>query len=275
MTTLDRKPGEEYDSPIERLELLAGDDEAIASYLDEIDVHSPRERQMLGEMARARALARPERFFDDHRRAVVAIESLRRHGYHGSRAGSRLGRLRAVARWGIELVARYIVVSHVRSLALNMRNLYWLREIEADDASHDMKLLRSARFDASALVEITKTRTIGVPAFVIGGLLIPLGATVYRVTTDATGSWVRATIVGAISLIVGFAISWIVLRGTAMASRRIRVSVREPMQALWDSIGSCGDPPRDQSRKFAIVAISLTLGAWIVLPLLVAIALVN
>jgi hypothetical protein len=60
-----------------------------------------------------------------------------------------------------------------------------------------------------------------------------------------------------------------------MASRRIRVSVREPMQALWDSIGSCGDPPRDQSRKFAIVAISLTLGAWIVLPLLVAISLAS
>ena len=37
----------------------------------------------------------------------------------------------------------------------------------------------------------------------------------------------------------------------------------------------CGRPPKDQSRKFAIVAISLTVGAWVVLPAAVAIAFTN
>ena len=37
-------------------------------------------------------------------------------------------------------------------------------------------LLRTARTDAQALVEITKSREIGVPTFVIGGLLIPAGS---------------------------------------------------------------------------------------------------
>jgi hypothetical protein len=60
----------ELESPLERLRLLSGDDDAIASFLDELDVSSPREREMLAELARKTALARPERFDADHRRAI-------------------------------------------------------------------------------------------------------------------------------------------------------------------------------------------------------------
>jgi hypothetical protein len=41
---------------------------------------------------------------------------------------------------------------------------------------------------------------------------------------------------------------------------------------VWRAVGYCGRPPRDKSRRFAIVAISLTVGAWIVLPAAVALA---
>ena len=47
---------ERFDNPLERLRLLAGDDDAIASFLDELDVQSPREREMLRELARTRSL---------------------------------------------------------------------------------------------------------------------------------------------------------------------------------------------------------------------------
>ena len=53
----------------------------------------------------------------------------------------------------------------------------------------------------------------------------------------------------------------------------IRLAAREPLEARWDSVGNCGRPPRDQSRSFAYVAITLAVGVWIVLPTLVAIAL--
>jgi hypothetical protein len=109
---------------------------------------------------------------------------------------------------------------------------------------------------------------------VIGGLLVPIVATAYRAVSEiAVTQWLNAALVGLAGALIGIAISWIVLRGTAMASRRIRLAVREPLRELWDTIGSCGRPPRDQSRTFAVVAISLTVGAWIVLPTLVAIAL--
>jgi hypothetical protein len=49
--------------------------------------------------------------------------------------------------------------------------------------------------------------------------------------------------------------------------------VTQPLVELWRAIANCGEPPRDQSDRFAVVAISLTIGVWIVLPLLVTLSL--
>jgi hypothetical protein len=266
---------EQYDNPLERLQLLGGDDAAIAAFLDEIDVRGPRDREMLRELARSSPLARPERFDPDHRRVLVALESLRRHGHHGARAGSQLGPLRTPIRYLVELVARYVVVAHCKNVAMQLRNLYWLREMQAESGSKELQLLRPARFDAQALVEITKGREIGVPTFVIGGLLIPVGLSISRLATGTVREWWIALLAGAIGVAIGLVISWIVLRGAALASRRIRLSLSQPLTELWRSIGYCGTPPKDQSRRFVIVAITLTLAVWIVLPLLVTLSLAD
>lgn len=264
---------EAWDNPIERLELLGGNDEAIAAFLDEIEVSSPREREMLEEISRPTVLARPDRFDADHRRVLVTLESLRRHGYHGSRAASELGPVRTVVRMFIELVARYVVVAYCKSVSMNLRNLYWMREMEARDGSREMKLLRPARFDAQALVEITKGREIGVPTFLLA-LLIPAFLSIWRLASGFTFEhWWIAVLLGLLGVVIGLGISWVVLRGAALASRRIRQSVKDPLKTLWTTIGYCGNPPKDQSRKFAIVAITLTVGVWIVLPVLVTVSL--
>ena len=263
---------QQYDSPLERLQLLGGDDAAIAAFLDEIDVRGPRDREMLRELARPASLARPDRFPADHRRVLVALESLRRHGHHGAKAGEQLGPLRTPMRYLVELVARYVVVAHCKNVALNLRNLYWLREMQSEPGSVERELLQPARLDAQALVEIARGREIGVPAFVIGGLLIPAGLSMWRLATGAVREWWIALLAGTIGVLIGLLISWFVLRGAALASRRIRLSVAQPLAELWASIGSCGTPPKDQSRRFAVVAITLTLGVWIVLPLLVTLS---
>ena len=262
-----------YDNPLERLQLLGEDDAAIAAFLDEIDVRGPRDREMLRELARTSALARPEQFEDDHRRVLVGLESLRRHGYHGSTAGSGVPVLGTPIRFLVELVARYVVVSHVKNVAMNLRNLYWLREIQSQPRSRELASLFKARTDAQALVDITKSREIGVPAFVIGGLLIPAAISISRLASGTTREWWVALLVGAAGVAIGFLISWFVLRGAALASRRIRLSVALPLDELWLTIGSCGSAPKDQSRRFAAIAIALTLGVWIVLPLLVTLSL--
>jgi hypothetical protein len=170
------------DNPIERLELLAGDDEAISEYLDQMEVTGPREREMLGELARTTTLADPDRFPAAHRRAVSSLETLGRHGYHGSLAARSMGPFRNAIRWMIQLVARYVVVSYLRQVSIDLRNLYWLREMETDGPAPERPELRRSREDAEALVSIFKRREIGLPTFVIGGILIPVFATGWRLT---------------------------------------------------------------------------------------------
>jgi hypothetical protein len=146
--------------------------------------------------------------------------------------------------------------------------------MEAASNSAELKLLRPARFDAQSLVEIMKSREVGVPSFVLAGILIPVTATLWRLMSGFTfANWWVALLVGLIGVVIGVGLSWIVLRGTALASSRIHLSIREPLRAVWDDIGHCGEPPKDGCRTFAIVAIVLMTGVWIVLPTLVALAL--
>ncbi len=263
---------EGVDNPIERLKLLAGDDDEIARYLDTIEVTSAREREMLREIARTRPLADLERFPPAHRNMIEALESLARHGFHGTTAARRTGPLRFLVRWGVQLVARYVVVSHVRTVSMRMRNLYILREAQALPESPERLELSRARRDGDRIVDALRARELGVPTFLVAGALVPLFAAIGRIT-GVLHSTLWGTVIGVVGMLIALAASWVILRGTALASRRIRLATTGPARALWDAIGWCGSPPRDQTRTFVIVSLGLTIGAWIIVPVLVAIAL--
>jgi hypothetical protein len=263
---------EEIDNPIERLKLLGEDDNANREYLDSIEVTSPREREMLQEISRARPLAHPNRFPEAHRNMVESLESLARHGYHGTAAGARMGLLRPVIQRVVRLVARYVVVSYIKQVSTDLRNLYILREAQAVAGTDERWELRRARTDAERMVEALNRRQLGLPTFLIGGALVPLAATLGRVT-GLLGSTVWAAALAAVGVVIALAASWVILRGTALASRRIRLASQGPAQTLWATIGWCGKPPRDQTRTFVIISVALTLGSWILVPLLVGIAL--
>ncbi len=263
---------EEIDNPIEQLKLLSGNDHEISKYLDAIEVTSPREREMMQEIARTRALARPDEFPQAHRNVAEALESLSRHGYHGTVAGQKAGPLRAGVRWGVQLVARYLVVSYIRDVSTKLRNLYGLREIQALPGSFERRELRRARMDSDRMVDALKTKELALPAFLIGGAALPIFASLGRVT-GILGSTVWASVIGVIGMLVALAASWVILRGAALASRRSRLATKAPLAALWQSIGWCGTPPKDQSRTFVLVSVGLTLGCWILVPILVGIGL--
>jgi hypothetical protein len=48
---------------------------------------------------------------------------------------------------------------------------------------------------------------------------------------------------------------------------------RPPARTLWSTIGWCGKPPKDETRTFVLISVGLTLGCWIIVPVLVGIAL--
>lgn len=268
-----RKPVfEEVDEWLDRLQIVDEGDEAVAAFLGTLDLRGPREREMLAELARRTTLADPDGFPAAHRRAVAALESLGRHGYHSAVVPGWL-RPKFVGRFLLELIARYVIVSFLRRVSTDMRNLYWLRTIESAPGTPERAMLHKARMDADGLMAVFKRREIGLPSFVIGGLLLPVVFTTMRLARGvAVESWWGPALVGLVGGLVVLATAWISLRGAAMASRRIRLATRTPLAALWTTVGNCRNPPRDQSRKFAIVAIIVTAGAWIVFPAAVAIA---
>ncbi|MGL6280391.1 MAG: hypothetical protein ACRC50_12655 [Gaiella sp.] len=263
---------EEIDNPIERLKLLSEDDEGMARYLDALEISSPRERELVREIARTRPLALPERFGADHRLMVEALESLARHGYQGSQAGKRFGPLAPAATWFVTLMARYLVVSHIKTLAKAMRNLYGLREIQSLPDTPERAALNIARTDAERMVAVLDQREIGLPTFVIGGAILPLVASVGRITGTLSSTY-WASAIGVAGMLLALCFSWALMRGAAIASRRIRLATNVPAARLWESIGWCGRPPRSQIRTFVIAAVGLTIASWIVVPVLVGIAL--
>lgn len=263
---------DDVDQWLDRIQLVDEGDDEVASFLDTLDLRGPQEREMLTELARKTPLARPEAFPAAHRRAVAALETLGRHGYR-SAALPRWLKPRFFGHFVVELVARYVVVSHLRRVSTDMRNLYWLRTMQAAAGTDERSLLYRARSEADGLIVVFKRREIGLPSFVIGGILVPIVLALVRLIQGLDlGSWWVATITLVAGGLVVWLISAIILRGAAMASRRIRLATTAPLAALWDVLGSAGQPPRDQSRKFAVIAIMLTTLAWVVVPAAIAVA---
>jgi hypothetical protein len=263
---------DDVDQWLDRIQLVDEDDDQVASFLDTLDLRGPQEREMLTELARKAPLARPDAFPAAHRRAVASLETLGRHGYR-SAALPRWLKPRFFGRFVVELVARYVVVSHLRRVSIDMRNVYWLRTMQAAAGTDERSLLYRARSEAEGLVVVFKRREIGLPSFVIGGILVPIVLALVRLIQGLDlGSWWVATITLVAGGLVVWLISAIILRGAAMASRRIRLATTAPLAALWEVLGSAGQPPRDQSRKFAVIAIMLTTLAWVVVPAAIAVA---
>lgn len=260
-----------------RLRFLTADDEASRdAALAELDIRSPRETTMVTELADRRVLAHPERFLDAHRLVMRAMEVDARHGHHSPvlRLGA-FGFLSPVAEYLIKLVARYISFSYLGNLIDTLRDIYGRREAQAENGSIERSMLRQARVEVMRLRDGYKTNALGLPSFLFGALLVPLGASIGRLF-GGFGDLPKAV---GIAVTIGFVLlslvaSWVVLRGAAMAHRRRRLAVRNPLEALWETIGSCGRPPRDDAMTFAYVAIIITALGGIVLPIVTALLLI-
>jgi hypothetical protein len=262
---------DDVDAWLDRVQIVDEDDEQIAKFLDTLDLHGPQEREMLEELARKKALARPDDFPAAHRHAVQALETLGRHGYRAA-VIPRWLRPAPLGRFFVELVARYVVVSYLRRVSTEMRNLYWLRAFQAQERTPERRMLNRAGLEAQGLRVVFKRREIGLPSFVIGGVLVPLLLTLFRLLQGLSlDTWWASTIVALVGALVVLLISAVVLRGVVLETGRIWLATRAPLLTLWQVIGSAGNPPRDQSRKFAVVAIVVTTLTWFVLPAAIAI----
>lgn len=250
--------------------LRADDPEARGRMLEEIGVRGKVEEDIVNEMADRRPLWRKDRFEEAHRMAMRSLEVLDRNGVRSASVPRRLGPLAPLAMWSTQQVTRFVVKNHQNTVIDKIRKLYERREANSAPGSEERMLLRRARMDATRVEPGFKGKAIGIPAFLLGGAAISsLFSAVSDALRNALESKILSVLFGLIVVMIFVGAAWSAIYGAAVARRRIRLALDAPIRALYETIGACGDPPKDQSTNFAIYAIVLFLLAWIVIPALV------
>jgi len=183
----------------------------------------------------------------------------------------RLGPLRPLARLAVEQVTHIIVRSYARTVANSMRRLYERREAQCDFGQPERRPLTRARIAMTRLTPDFGGGGGGLPRFLVGGAvisgLISAARQVQGLSSGGVPVWFGLALAAAL---IFAAVAWIIVQGAAVAHRRSQLILHEPLDALWETIGACGEPPRDDSMTFAAIGIGLTAVAWFVTPAVVA-----
>lgn len=243
------------------------DSEAAESILDVLGAQDNVDRDIVLELSAPLPLGHPDRFPAAHALAVRALEVLDRNGARGVKV-SGLGPLGPIAAFLIQQVAHFIVRSYQASVVDRMLWLYARREANADHDDPARRMLTRARIHMTRLTPGFKRSPLGIPTFLLGGAVIStLLQVVVTAVSSALDSLLTRIVVTVVLGLIITAAAWIILRGAAVARRRIRLTTDPPLEALWETIGRCGHPPRDQSRSIAFVAIILTFIPWVLVPI--------
>jgi hypothetical protein len=240
--------------------------------LDGLTPASPREREATKELADRQVLAHPDRFEDAHHLMVKALEVFDRHGWRAPKLPRGIGPLRPLARLGVEQVAHVIVRSYARTVANQMRRLYERREAQCTFDQPERRLLARARIAMTRLAPDFGSGGGGLPRSLLGGAVVSGVVSAASQLGALSGGGLPVWIaIGLAAGLIFAGVAWVILQGSAVAHRRSRLILHEPLDALWETIGACGNPPRDDSLTFATIGIILTAVAWFVTPAVVAI----
>jgi hypothetical protein len=253
-------------------QLLSGDpDEAAERALAEIGVDTRTEAALLGEIAAAGPLAHPDRFEQSHRLVMRALEVLDRDGWKHP-VLRRLGPFSGAASGAVQFVARTIVRGHVSNVVHALSRLYARRESQSQTSSAERRMLARARIQTDRLALGYKGGSLPLPTVLIGGAAVPVLASIARQFGAVKGQGPLLIVpLGVILAIVFAVLAWVLLQGAGLAHRRIKVTLDPSLAALYETIGHCGNPPRDDSAAIAAAAIALTALAWFGVPIAIAI----
>jgi hypothetical protein len=252
---------------IDALRVLRADTpEEKGAILEQIAGRGKPEQDIVKELAKVRSLWRPDRFEEAHRMAMRSLEVLDRNGVRPPQL-PRLGTLKPVASYVVQQMTRWIVKGYQNRLVTRLRRLYERREANSEWGSREHVMLRRARINAVQVEQGFKGDQLGLPTFLLGGAILSSIVSALRAIVELAISGIVGVVVFAIVLAIVFAsLAWAALYAAGVARRRIRLSTEQPIKALFETIGACGNPPKDDSYNFAAYAIVLLVLAWILIP---------
>lgn len=261
---------DELSERLDALRVLRADnpDEA-GSMLEQIGASGKVEQEIVFELSAIKPLWLPDRFEQAHRMIMRALEVIDRNGARGAKLPN-LGPIKPVAQWLVQLFTRLIVRNYQQKVIDKIGHLYSRREANSVWGSPEHRMLRRARIDAERVGPGLKGKALGLPTFLVGGAFI---STITRGLTTIGGSATEdKKILMIVSIVLGVlfaAMSWVVLYAASVARRRIRLTIDQPIRALFETIGAAGDVPRDDSMTFALIALIFTLLAGVVVPVVI------
>ncbi len=271
---VDPHAGDQEPELLDRIDALrvlrASSSEEKGRLLEEIGGPGEVEQDIVSELSKIKPLWQPAQFEEAHRHAMRSLEVLDRNGVRGAPMPRSLGPLKPIVGFIVQLVTRWIVRGYQNSLASNIRKLYERRESNSIWGSPAHRMLRRARINAVQVEQGLKSNPVGVPGFLLGGAVLSglfslIGRAVGSLVESSTGRIVFGVVIGLILL----GLSWVAIYAASIARRRIRLTTQQPVQALWDTIGAAGNPPRDHSYHFALIAIILMIVASLAVPLII------
>jgi len=247
--------------------------DAAERALGRIGGASEADARLASDLALSAPLAAADRFEEAHRLVMHAIELLDRDGFRDPPVVA-LGPLRGIARPAVEFVAKFIVRSHTKHVIDDLAKLYAQRESQAEPGSRERHVLARARIDVQRLSPNYSGGGIGAPLLLAAGATLPALASLGQQlgAIDVSARWVLVGV--AVPLGLFAVLSWLLLRGAAVARHRSQLVMGRPLAALWETVGRAGDPPEDDSILLATVAIVLTALVWFALPAVIGFGLV-
>lgn len=248
---------------LDTLRLLREDDPQRADVmLEQFGAAGQVESEMLRQLGQRQPLQMPDRFPEAHRTVMRAIEVFDRNAARPP-STLRAGLLTPVASVVVRLLIAIVVHNYQRSVIGHLRKIYALRDANSVPGTAEYRMLTLARRQLERVTEDLSRRSGGLPAFLVGGAALSAASSTLQ---EATGSRIVIVVVALVTAALALAAFWCVLTAAAIARRRTRIALDAPLRALYETIGSAGDPPRDKSRAFVVYAVLLLAVGWVVVP---------
>jgi hypothetical protein len=255
---------------IDALRVMRADSpEEKGRLLEEIGGPGQVEQDIVDQLSKVKPLWRPDEFPEAHRLAMRSLEVLDRNGVRGAPMPRTLGPAKPIAGFIVQLVTRWIVRDYQNKLASDIRKLYERREANSIWGSPAHVALRRSRINAVQVEHGLRSNPVGVPGFLLGGAVLSgMFSAIGSAFSNAIDSGTSRIVFGAVVIGLMLSLSWVAVYAASIARRRIRLTTEQPVSALWDTIGAAGDPPRDHSYHFVLIALVLLAVAALAIPLI-------